>query len=151
MGRADSLAGGRRRLGLSLDFLVAQFSLFLFLTLTVAPVFKQMLTEFQLRLPLPTEVFFSLSDVWMPLTLSELAVVVLGLVAVRLFGGRRAYSQLMGAIPIVGKLWYWSGSAEGLRALGLLVENQIPLPQAPYPGCRRHFGRLYQPVVPRTG
>ena len=110
--------------------LALTFLLFLFLTVTVAPVFKKMLTEFQLRLPLPTKVFFWLSDVGMPLGLSGLAVVVLGLVAVRLFGGRRAYSQLMGALPIIGKLWYWSGSAEGLRALGLLVENQIPLPQA---------------------
>lgn len=105
-------------------------ALFLFLTVAVVPPFKSMMTDFGLKLPLPTKVFFWLSDVALPLTLAGTAIIVLGLGAVRLFGGRGAYSQLVGALPIVGKLWYWSGSAEGLRAVGLLVENQIPLPQA---------------------
>jgi type II secretory pathway component PulF len=110
--------------------LMLTFVLFLFLALVVAPIFKSMLQDFGLKLPLPTQVFFWLSDVGAPLSLLGLAVLLLGLASVRLFGGNRAYSQLMGALPILGKLWYWSGSAEGLRALGLLVENHVPLPQA---------------------
>ena len=110
--------------------LALTFLLFLFLTLAVAPVFKAMLTDFGLKLPLPTKVYFWISDVGLPLTVSGLVVVAFGVAMVRLVGGRRAYSQLMGALPMIGKLWYWSGSAEGLRALGLLVENHLPLPQA---------------------
>ena len=105
-------------------------AVFLFLTMFVVPPFKTMFTEFGLRLPVPTLVLFWMSDVASPLMLVGTAAIVLGAGAVRLFGGGGAYSQLVGALPIVGKLWYWSGSAEGLRAVGLLVENQIPLPQA---------------------
>ena len=96
----------------------------------VVPPFKTMFTEFGLKLPVPTHVLFWMSDVASPLMLVGTVAIVLGVGAVRLFGGGGAYSQLVGALPIVGKLWYWSGSAEGLRAVGLLVENQIPLPQA---------------------
>jgi type II secretory pathway component PulF len=110
--------------------LALAYLLFLFLTVAVAPVFKNIVVEFGLRVPLPTKVFFWLSDVALPLSICAIVVVLLGLGIVRLFGGSRAISQLIGALPLFGKLWFWSGSAEGLRALGLLVENQIPLPEA---------------------
>ncbi|MFN0020643.1 MAG: type II secretion system F family protein [Pirellulaceae bacterium] len=103
---------------------------FLFLALYVIPPFKTMMMEFGLRLPVTTLAVFWMSDVVMPQLLVVFAAVVLGLGAVRLFGGRGAFSQLVGALPLVGKLWYWSGSAEGLRAVGMLIENQVPLPQA---------------------
>ena len=105
-------------------------AVFLLLALVVVPPFKTMMTEFGLRLPIPTLVVFWMSDVVLPQLLVVSAAIVLGVGAVRLFGGRSAFSQLAGALPLVGKLWYWSGSAEGLRAVGMLVENQIPLPQA---------------------
>lgn len=105
-------------------------AVFLFLAMFVIPPFKTMFTEFGLKLPVPTLVVFRMSEVASPLVMVTIVAIVLGVAAVRLFGGGGAYSQLVGALPIVGKLWYWSGSAEGLRAVGLLVENQVPLPEA---------------------
>jgi type IV pilus assembly protein PilC len=105
-------------------------AVFLLLTLVVIPPFKTMMMEFGLKLPVPTLAVFWMSDVVMPQLMVVVVVVVVSLGAVRLFGGRRTFSQLMGGLPLVGKLWYWSGSAEGLRAVGMLVENQVPLPQA---------------------
>jgi len=67
----------------------------------------------------------------MPVAITLLVTVVVGLVALRLFAGRAAISQLICALPIAGKLWYWSGAAEGLRAIGLLVETGFP--------CRRRW------------
>jgi type II secretory pathway component PulF len=103
---------------------------FLFLTLLVVPQFKTMMMEFGLKLPVATVAVFWMSDVFMPRLLLMCVVAVVGLGAVRLLGGRRTSSQLVMSLPLVGKLWYWSGSAEGLRAVGMLVENQVPLSQA---------------------
>ena len=105
-------------------------AVFLFLAVAVAPTFRNIMEEFHLRVPLPTRVFFWLSDAAWPMTIGTVVTLLLGFTAVRLFGGRAACSRLLGALPLVGKLWYWSGSAEGLRAVGLLVENQVPLPEA---------------------
>src|SRR5262249_53790094 len=33
-------------------------------------------------------------------------------------------------LPLVGRSWHWSGVAEMLRCLGLLVEHRVPLPEA---------------------
>ena len=105
-------------------------AVFLFLALTVAPAFKGMMTEFGLRLPVPTLVFFWLGDVALPATITLLVSIVFGLIVLRVFAGRAAISQLISALPVAGKLWHWSGTAEGLRGVGLLVENRIPLPEA---------------------
>jgi type II secretory pathway component PulF len=106
------------------------WGVFLFLSLAVAPTFKTMLREFGLKIPLPTRVFFWLSDVALPVTIVGFVSVAVALLVLRVFGGRAAISRLIGALPLIGKLWHWSGAAEGLRALGLLVENQIPLAEA---------------------
>jgi type II secretory pathway component PulF len=110
--------------------LAITLGVFLLLTVVIAPTFKKMMTEFQLRVLLPTKVFFWVSDAALPGLIVGIATLVIGLLLLRLCGGREALSQFMGALPLFGKLWYWSGSAEGLRAIGLLVENQIPLPEA---------------------
>jgi type II secretory pathway component PulF len=103
---------------------------FLFLAVTVTQPFQEMMRELGLKLPLPTLVFFWLANVAVPVTITSLVTLVVGLVVLRFLGGRAALSQLMAALPITGKLWYWSGAAEGLRGVGLLVENRIPLPEA---------------------
>lgn len=103
---------------------------FVFLAWFVVPPFREMMTDFGLRLPQPTVVLFFLADVALPVVLLIGAVALIGLLLVRVGGGAAPFTRLLTAMPLVGKLWYWSGSAEGLRALGLLVENQVPLPEA---------------------
>ena len=110
--------------------LVLTLVVFLFLTSTIGPAFKELMQDFRMRLPLPTKVFFWLGDVALPVAVTLLVTVVLGLVILRVFAGQAAISQLVSALPIAGKLCHWSAAAEGLRAIGLLVENQIPLPEA---------------------
>jgi type II secretory pathway component PulF len=33
-------------------------------------------------------------------------------------------------LPLIGATWHWTGVAEALRSLGLLVEHRLPLPEA---------------------
>lgn len=110
--------------------LAMTLAVFLLLAVVLAPTFKDFMSDFGLKLQLPTLIFFWLSDVVVPVLAAGGAALLLGVFAVRLFGGRAATSQLIGALPLAGKIWYWSGSVEGLRAVGLLVENDIPLPEA---------------------
>lgn len=105
-------------------------AVFLFLAVSIAPAFKDLMQEFGMRVPLPTKVFFWFGDVALPVAITLLVTIVIGVLVLRLFAGQAAISQLINALPIAGKLWHWSAAAEGLRAIGLLVENQIPLPEA---------------------
>jgi type II secretory pathway component PulF len=50
--------------------------------------------------------------------------------AARILGGRSGWSWLMSNLPFVGSAWHWTGVAEWLRCLRLLVEHQVPLPEA---------------------
>jgi type IV pilus assembly protein PilC len=110
--------------------LVLTLGVFLFLTSTIGPAFKELMLDFAMRVPLPTKVFFWLGDVALPVAVTLLVTVILGLVILRVFAGQAAISQLINALPFAGKLCHWSAAAEALRAIGLLVENQIPLPEA---------------------
>jgi type II secretory pathway component PulF len=51
-------------------------------------------------------------------------------VGIRVLGGRSGWSRVMSAMPIFGDLWHWSSVSEMLRGLRLLLESQIPLPDA---------------------
>ncbi|MCO6458101.1 MAG: type II secretion system F family protein [Pirellulaceae bacterium] len=60
------------------------------------------------------------------------AVVVLLVLAllIRLVLGRAVWRRMLATIPLLGPIWHWAGVAQWSRLLGLLVEQQIPLPDA---------------------
>lgn len=103
---------------------------FLLFALLVVPTFSVMFHEFGLRLPSNTVAVLWLCDSGSRVLIGVLAVTAVALVALRVFGGRAAWSNLMTSLPLVGVPWHWTGVAEMLRCLGLLIEHHVPLPEA---------------------
>lgn len=138
---------------LTVALAAAAFLVFAFLCVGT---FKQMFQEFGLKLPLMTTHFLWLCELvvnFLPVTVGVLAVAA---IAMRLFGGRTGWSWLMTNLPLVGTNWHWTGVAEMLRCLSLLVQRRMPLAESlrltadgisdAYVGqqCRKLAGRVEQ-------
>jgi type II secretory pathway component PulF len=105
-------------------------TVFLFFSVFIVGTFRHMYDEFGLKLPMMTTHFLWLCDVGM-YVIPLCAAIGLGTaVCVRLFGGRAGWSLLMTNLPLVGPNWHWTGVAEMLRCLSLLVERRMALPEA---------------------
>jgi len=89
-----------------------------------------MFEEFGLKLPALTVHLFWICDVAAHLAPPCLAGIAIAAVGLRLIGGRAGWSWLLGNLPLVGLPWHWSGVAEMLRCLSLLVGHRVPLPEA---------------------
>lgn len=113
--------------GLLLAMTLGVFVVFMLL---VVPGFRSMFLEIGLELPTTTKVLFWWSEtgVWLLLgllvTLPTLAIVA------RLALGAARWKRLTSAMPILGPLWHWMGVAQMTRLLGVLIQQQVPLPEA---------------------
>jgi general secretion pathway protein F len=96
----------------------------------IVPQFRTMFTEFELQIPEQSVVLFWMAEFFPGLAFACLGAVFLLMALLRLFGGASAWYWALSQVPLVGKVWHWSSSAEGLRVAGLLVEQQMPLPAA---------------------
>jgi type II secretory pathway component PulF len=96
----------------------------------VVATYQEMFEEFQLNLPLLTLVLFWWRDIGLWLIVGIIALGVIAVAAIRLRQGRAGWLRLVATIPLFGPLWHWSGFAEWLGLLSVLVRNQIPLPEA---------------------
>ena len=101
----------------------------LFAVYVVRP-FEEITTDMQLQLPFNASALFYLSRVGPELFLIVAGVSLAGLLVLRLFAGRAGWSWLMTMMPLIGPAWHWTGVAEMLRGLGLLVDHRVPLPEA---------------------
>ena len=100
-----------------------------FAAFAVGP-FRDIYREFGLKLPAATTYFLWSCSVAVPVLSTSLAAVVIVAAVARLLGGRAGWSWLVGNLPLVGQAWHWTGVAEMLRCLSLLVEHRVPLPEA---------------------
>ena len=96
----------------------------------VVPPFKQMFEEFGLQLPLMTTHFLRSCEVAVPLFALSGRGCPGHRRGPRVFGGRSGWSWLITNLPLIGHAWHWTGVAEMLRCLSLLVEHRVPLPEA---------------------
>lgn len=112
---------------LTVALLVLVFVLF---AIVVVGPFKVIVQDFQVRLSPSARAFFWMGDTGVWLFLGGLAIVGTGLIIARLFGGASNWSWLVMNVPLVGLLWHWTGVAEMLRYLSLLVERRVALPSA---------------------
>jgi len=103
---------------------------FLLFALLVVPPFRSMFEDFGLRLPSNTVAVLWICDAGSRLLISFALVAGIALVALRLIGGSAGWSTLMTSLPLIGPPWHWTGVAEMLRCLSLLVEQHVPLPEA---------------------
>jgi type II secretory pathway component PulF len=112
--------------------LVATYALYVYFALRLLPDFSSLLEglEFGVKFPSGVLAFFRFNMSAAPISLWVLAGLAVVLLLVRLLGGRRGWSRFMTALPIFGPLWHWSSSSELYRALAILLDNQIPLPEA---------------------
>jgi type II secretory pathway component PulF len=113
--------------GIAVAMAIAVFLLF---GLLIIPIFRTLYAEFGLKLPMPTIYLFRTAEFAM-VAFPLLALFAVSIsIGARLFGGRAGWSFLIANLPLIGSAWHWTGVAEMLRCLELLVERHVPLPAA---------------------
>jgi len=98
-------------------------------SIAVTP-FRDVYREMGLKLPDATRYFLWSCSVAVPVLSTSLAAIVIVAAVARLLGGRAGWSWMIGNLPLIGPAWHWTGVAEMLRCLSLLVEHRVPLPEA---------------------
>jgi len=101
----------------------------LFAAIVVAP-FRDIYREAGLKLPVATTYFLWSCSVAVPVLSISLTAIVIVAALARLLGGRAGWSWLIGNLPLIGRAWHWTGVAEMLRCLSLLIEHRVPLPES---------------------
>lgn len=112
---------------LALFLAVAVFLLF---SLLVVPVFARMYEEFGLKLPAMTTMTIWAADAGSRIVVAVGGILIVCVIALRLLFGAAGWSLIVTSTPVIGMPWHWSGVAEALRLLGLMVEHRVPLPEA---------------------
>lgn len=105
-------------------------ALLLFVSVAIAPTFRDIYEEMEFELPASTVAMMSALDLlpWF------LAVIAIGVCGWLLLGfaprGIRVVDWLRSAAPLFGRLWIDTGHHELSSLLGALTEKGVPLPQA---------------------
>jgi len=115
--------------------LVIGFILFSMMSIAILPQFKTMFDEFGLTLPAMTRFILLFGEYPFELLFLPAAIFVGGLTAMWMFcrltpWGRRAWSQFVDLVPLVGPLIRSARMAAFTDLLGMLVEYGVPLPLA---------------------
>lgn len=110
--------------------LAAAYALYVSLSIWLLPDYLELFDGSLIKAPPGLLAFFKFNTRGAPISLMLLGGIGVALLLVRLIGGRRGWSRLMTAVPLFGPLWRWSSSSELYRALAILLDNQIPLPEA---------------------
>lgn len=103
---------------------------FLLFGTMIVPTFQKMFDEFGLKLPAATTYLFRTTNFMMRFLPMFFAAITIIALSVRVIGGRAGWSWFISSTPLIGPVWHWSGVAEMLRGLGLLVQYRVPLPEA---------------------
>lgn len=108
----------------------AAFLVFTFLMIEIVPQFHSMFSDFQLKLPAATElvIWWSQTGIW--ILLAVLATVVGMVIAFRLLLPKAMWRFLVTTIPFFGPMWLWSGTAEWVRWMHVLLSQELPLPES---------------------
>jgi type II secretory pathway component PulF len=96
----------------------------------VGGIFKEMFLDFDFALPTTTKWLFWCRDVGVWLAAGVLVIGLCAVFLVRLRAGSAGWQRLVAATPFAGQLWRWLGVAEWSSLLSVLIENQVPLPEA---------------------
>lgn len=118
--------------------LVLTLCLLGFFLIWVVPEFDAMFLEFELDLPILSLSLIQVSRasvaLWMQTGVGSMLLVgliALGVVYVAASGrGGAGLQRALEMSPILGPLWSWSGAADFLRMLSLMLDNRVPLPEA---------------------
>jgi general secretion pathway protein F len=103
---------------------------FVALSSFMSPVLRALISDFNIKLPLTSLWVMNLGEHAANASATLLAVAVVVGVVARLALGAARWRRLLGAVPLFGPLWHWSGVAEMSRLMAALVQRQVPLPDA---------------------
>ncbi|MCA9176952.1 MAG: type II secretion system F family protein, partial [Planctomycetales bacterium] len=119
-------------LALAYPVTVCLFSILLFcgIQLTVVKGFHEVFEQFGLRLPqfATISLWWARIGAWMLLALLLFVGVTIAIGS--FFVAREPWHRLLGATPLVGVIWRYSGHGELVRVLALLIRRSLPLPTA---------------------
>ncbi len=116
-----------------------------FIFVFVTGPIKEMIEEFQLVLPMMTQVLFWWRDTGISLLLGCVAGLSAALLVFRLAAGKARYLRFLATVPLLGPLFHWAGVAEWLGLMSILTRHQIPLPEATASGGWRLARRECRP------
>jgi type II secretory pathway component PulF len=127
----------KRRLWLSLAYPILTVSfalaLFVFICLIVVSQFESMFRSFNIPLPKLTvgllEVARLVQMIWAQVFLVG-GILFVAWLAARLFVPQKLRRGLAGRLPLVGVVWRATSIAEFCHLLALLLESQLPMPEA---------------------
>ena len=127
----------KRRLWLTLAYPAVSMAIailiFTFVSMTVVPQFESIFRDFGVALPRATIAILEVSRGASALgpSVALIAVIVIGFTIISpVFWKPGNLQALASGIPIVGGLWRWTSLAQFCHLLSLLLENQLPLPDA---------------------
>jgi type II secretory pathway component PulF len=110
--------------------IVMALAVVVFIQLFIASSTAEIVTSFDMELPVFSEIFLSLfgHGVWPLLVVLGAALVILA--AFRLLLGRARWRWLFDRVPFVGPMWRFASLSEIARLIALLVDRQVPLPRS---------------------
>jgi type II secretory pathway component PulF len=128
---ADLRRSIRAAMSYPILLIVLWLVLVVFLALYVMPDLGKVYHDFHTVLPLPTEWLLKLSGDW-PLRVFAflLAAVPMIIVGLRVSLRPMGWQRLLTRIPLIGRTLLWRGVANWARLLGLLLRQEILLPEA---------------------
>lgn len=97
--------------------------------LVVGPMLA-MYADFELQLPQLTQMLVWCHERGIPIAIGGTAALLVILAAYRTLGGAARWRRLMESLPLVGMLWHWTSVMELSRLLAVLLQRQVPLPDA---------------------
>lgn len=125
----------------------------MFLSVYVIPMFNEIFEEFDLALPVMTEVIVQAAR-QVPGFVIGILLIVLGMpLILRLIGGRWLFHRVRAAVPLLGPIWTFAGQREFAASLASFIKLRVPLDDAVmYTGNTigdRNVGRACRRVAKR--
>ena len=106
------------------------FVFFVFMATYILPSIHDLIVDFDIVVPLVTKLLSWLCDTGLAILTCLLIGVPLVAGMVRVAVGAARWRRLLSTLPVVGRLSHWSGVAEFSRLLSLLLDENVPLPEA---------------------
>ncbi|MBN2295455.1 MAG: type II secretion system F family protein [Pirellulales bacterium] len=110
--------------------LAALVGLFAFLGGLVIPQFAKIFSDFEIDLPAMTELVIALSGRTTYLVLGMVVAAVIVAWILWMLPGPPLLRRMQKAVPFLGPLRRWGGLVRFTRLMAILLEGQVPLPEA---------------------
>ena len=113
-----------------MTLLVSVVILFVFVLLFVVRPMTQIFADFGTALPALTVFWIELSRVLPPAVLWVASAGLVTSLLIRIVGGRIGWTRFVSSLPIFGPMVHWSGTAEMMRLLHIMLMHEVQLSEA---------------------